>query len=131
MAHSKLSKIMDRPSELTSWKALSYSLPHTSHLAMARSPSAARLVAGHGALGLGLRPALRRSFPLHFETELTVDAEHRDLIVLDDALGVLDPEGANAAQRRGRLPDRLATGVVKAFGRLRDHFDRADDGHRN
>src|SRR6185312_8612163 len=130
IAHSKLSKIMARPSAVTSWNDLSYSLPHTSHLAMAAS-SAARLVARHGALGLGFRPALRRALPLDFEADLAVDAIHGDLVILDDALGVLDPERADAAQGARCLPDCLAAGIVEALLRLGDHFDRAHDGHRN
>jgi hypothetical protein len=63
------------------------------------------------------------------EADLAVDAVHRDLVVLDNAFGVLDPERFNAAQGLGGLLDRLLTGVIKTLCRLRDDFNVADDRH--
>jgi hypothetical protein len=52
MAHSKLAKIAARPSALTSWKALSYSLPHTPHFAMELSTAGSlRQSSAHGIRG--------------------------------------------------------------------------------
>ena len=61
------------------------------------------------------------------KADFAVHAVHRDLIILDNAFGVFDPEGIDTAKGLSGFLDCLPTGVVKAVWRLRDDLDTADD----
>src|SRR3954447_18650109 len=63
------------------------------------------------------------------KADLAVDAKHRDLIVLDDDFGILDPKRADAAQGLRCFANGLATGVVEPVRRLRDDLDIPHDRH--
>jgi hypothetical protein len=81
------------------------------------------------------RPAVRRRelcysprrglllFFLDNKADLSIDAVHRDLVVLDDAFGILDPERFDAAHRAA-----LRLGVKNRFERAL--FERVTGGIR-
>src|SRR3954452_21612029 len=64
------------------------------------------------------------------KADLAVDAKHRDLIVLDHDLGILDPKRTDAAQGLRCFANGLAAGVVEPVRRLRDDLDTPHDRHR-
>src|SRR5215213_3835625 len=64
------------------------------------------------------------------KADLTVDAKHRDLIILDDDLGILDPKRTNSTQGLRCLANGLAAGVIEPVRRLRDDLDIPYDRHR-
>src|SRR3954468_10724102 len=64
------------------------------------------------------------------KADLAVDAKHRDLIVLDDDLGILDPKRTDAAQGLRCFANGLAAGLVEPVRRLRDDLDIPYDRHR-
>src|SRR5690242_244721 len=68
-------------------------------------------------------------FFLDDEADLSIDAVHRDLVVLDDAFGVLDPERFDAAQGLRGFFDRLFARLIKPLRRLCDDLDAAYDRH--
>jgi hypothetical protein len=68
-------------------------------------------------------------FFLDNEADLSIDAVHRDLVVLDDAFGILDPQRFDAAQGLRRFFDRLFARLIKPLRRLGDDLDAAYDRH--
>src|SRR3954471_15811113 len=64
------------------------------------------------------------------KADFCVDAKHRDLIVLDDDLGILDPKRTDSTQGLRSLANGLAAGVVEPIRRLRDDLDIPYDCHR-
>src|SRR4051794_27455866 len=64
------------------------------------------------------------------KADLAVDAKHRDLIVLDNDFGILDPKRTNATQGLRCFANGLAAGVVEPVRRLSDNLDVPYDRHR-
>src|SRR4051795_9224510 len=64
------------------------------------------------------------------KADLAVDAKHRDLIVLDDDFGILDPKRTDAAQGLRCFANGLAASVVEPVRRLSDNLDVPYDRHR-
>ncbi len=64
------------------------------------------------------------------KADLAVDAKHRDLIILDNDFGILDPKRTDATQGLRCFANGLATGVVEPVRRLRDDLDIPYDRHR-
>src|SRR4051794_27022492 len=65
------------------------------------------------------------------KADLAVDAKHRDLIVLDDDLGIFDPKRTDAAQGLRGFANGFAASVVEPVRRLRDNLYIPYDRHRS
>src|SRR3954471_21449975 len=64
------------------------------------------------------------------KADLAVDAKYRDLIILDNHFGILDPKRTDATQGLRGFANGLAAGVVEPVRRLRDDLDIPYDRHR-